>query len=103
MVWKSDFNNPSLEVSCQYHKFIKISCILRVTKLLKLMNILHIRYGYHKFTQGIGPMSNLLTAKEVNYESVKSIKNLVGLSPNQFEKKILTAVIRKILTAVIRW
>jgi hypothetical protein len=39
-------------------------------------------------------MSNLLTAKEVNYESVKSIKNLVGLSPNQFEKKILTAVIR---------
>jgi hypothetical protein len=58
------------------------------------MNILHIRYGYHNFIQGIGPMSNLLTVKEVNYESLKSIKNLVGLSPNQFEKKIPTAVIR---------
>ena len=67
---------------------------LRITKLLKLMNILHIPYGYHRFTPGISPMSNLLTAKEVNYESFESIKNLVGLSPNQFEKKIPTAVIR---------
>ena len=58
------------------------------------MNILHIPYGYHRFTPGISPMSNLLTAKEVNYESFESIKNLAGLSPNQFEKKIPTAVIR---------
>jgi hypothetical protein len=39
-------------------------------------------------------MSNLLTAKEANYESIASIKNLAGLSPNQFEKKIPTDVIR---------
>jgi hypothetical protein len=58
------------------------------------MNILHIRYGYHKFIPGIWPMSNLLTVKEVNYESIESIKNLVGLSSNQFEKKIPTAVTR---------
>jgi hypothetical protein len=58
------------------------------------MNILHIRFGYHKFIPGIRPMSNHLTEKEVNYESLESIKNLAGLSPNQFEKKIPTAAIR---------
>jgi site-specific recombinase XerD len=31
-------------------------------------------------------MSNLLAEKGVNYESIQCIKNLVGLSPNQFEK-----------------
>ncbi len=39
-------------------------------------------------------MSNLLTEKEVNYESVQSIKNLARLSPHQFEKKIHLDVIR---------
>jgi hypothetical protein len=38
-------------------------------------------------------MSNLLTEKEINYESIESIKNLAGLSPNQFKKKTPTAVI----------
>jgi len=58
------------------------------------MKILHILYGYYRFISGILPMSNLLTVKEVNYESIESIKNLAGLSPNQFQKKIPTAVIR---------
>jgi hypothetical protein len=67
--------------------------LLRITKLSKSTKILHIPYGYHRFISGILPMSNLLTVKEVNYESIESIKNLAGLSPNQFEKKTLTAVI----------
>jgi len=64
---------PSLEYipnNCQIPKKSSDGDISRVTKLLELMHILHIRYGYHKFIQGIGPMSNLLTVKEVNYESV---------------------------------
>jgi hypothetical protein len=31
---------------------------------------LQILNGYHKFTSGFWPMSNLLTVKEVNYESI---------------------------------
>ena len=83
-----------MRISPKENQISVLGDTLRVTNLLELMKILHIRYGYHKFIQGIGPMSNLLTAKEVNYESIESIKNLVGLSPNQFEKKIPTAVIR---------
>ena len=67
---------------------------MRVTKLSESMQILHIRYGYHRFTPGISPMSNHLTEKEVTYECFESIKNLAELSPNQFEKTIPTAVIR---------
>jgi hypothetical protein len=66
---------------------------LRITKLSKSTKILHIPYGYHRFISGIRPMSNLLTEKEINYESIESIKNLAGLSPNQFKKKTPTAVI----------
>jgi hypothetical protein len=40
------------------------------------MMLLQIPKGYHRFTSGIRPMSNLLTEKEVNYESIESIKNL---------------------------
>jgi hypothetical protein len=63
---------------------------VQISKFLKLLQILN---GYHRSISGFRPMSNHLTEKEVQYESIESIKNLVGLSPNQFEKKIPTAVI----------
>jgi hypothetical protein len=50
--------------------------ILRETQISNFLKILQILYGYHKFTSGFRPMSNLLTEKEVNYESIQSIKNL---------------------------
>ena len=62
---------------------------VQISKLLKLLQILN---GYHRSILGFRPMSNHLTKKEVHYESIESIKNLAGLSPNQFEKKIPTAV-----------
>ena len=68
--------------------------ILRETQISNFLKILQILYGYHKFTSGFRPMSKLLTEKEVNYESIQSIKNLVGLSPNQFEKKTHIEAIR---------
>jgi len=61
---------------------------VQISKFLKLLQILN---GYHRSTSGFRPMSNHLTEKEVHYESIESIKNLAGLSPNQFEKKIPTA------------
>jgi hypothetical protein len=44
--------------------------ILIETQLSKFLKILQIPYGYHKLTSGFRPMSNLLTEKEVNYESI---------------------------------
>ena len=67
---------------------------MRETQISNFLKILQILYGYHKFTSGLRPMSNLLTVKEVNYESIHSIKNLARLSPNQFEKKIHIDAIR---------
>ena len=55
---------------------------LRETQISNFLKILQILYGYHKFTFGFRLMSNLLTEKEVNYESIQSIKNLARLSPN---------------------
>ena len=71
-----------------------MSDILRETQISNFLKILQILYGYRKFTPGFQPMSNLLTAKEVNYESIESIKNLARLPPNQFEKKIHIEAIR---------
>ena len=73
---------------------LSIADILRETQISNFLKILQILNGYHKFTFGIRRMSNLLTEKEVNYESIKSIKNLARLSPNQFEKKIHIDAIR---------
>ena len=56
-------------------------------KLLDLIKLLRITTGFYKFTSGFRLMSNLLTEKEEDYESIKSIKNLARLSPNHFEKK----------------
>ena len=64
---------------------------LRNVKISKFLKLLQILNGYHRSTSGFRPMSNHLTEKEVHYESLESIKNLAGLSPNQFEKKIPTA------------
>ena len=44
--------------------------ILRETQLSNFLKILQILNGYHKFTSGFRRMSNLLTEKEVNYESI---------------------------------
>jgi hypothetical protein len=44
--------------------------LLRETQLSNFPKILQILYGYHKFTSGFRRMSNLLTDKEVNYESI---------------------------------
>ena len=72
---------------------IQITDILRNVQISKFLKLLQILNGYHRSILGFRPMSNHLTEKEVHYESIESIKNLVGLSPNQFEKKIPTAAI----------
>jgi hypothetical protein len=67
---------------------MRISDILRNVKISNFLKLLRILNGYHRSISGFRPMSNHLTKKEVHYESIESIKNLAGLSPNQFEKKI---------------
>jgi hypothetical protein len=59
------------------HKYHRTFDILRQPKFSRSMKLLQISKLYRKFSPGIGPKSNFLTVKEVNYESVKSIKNLV--------------------------
>jgi len=61
---------------------------LRNVKISKFLKLLQILKEYHRSILGFRPMSNYLTKKEVHNESIESIKNLAGLSPNQFEKKI---------------